>query len=235
MFRNIGINAIYNKENVMKKLCIVVPYRDREEHLNKFIPYMEKYMETYEDADYEIVIVEQADKKPFNRAKLLNIGYLENRGFDYFIFHDVDMLPEDSDYDYEEKPTHLSSMVEQFDYRLPYDGYFGGVTLFDKESFEQINGYSNEYWGWGAEDDDVLLRCSTMGIPIFRKSCKYRSLSHDRNIERIPYMRNLDKLNTFSTDPTREKIMSDGLSTIRYEKISQRVISNKARMLSVKL
>jgi len=165
----------------MKKLCIVVPYRDREEHLNKFIPYMEKYMETYEDADYEIVIVEQADKKPFNRAKLLNIGYLENKGFDYFIFHDVDMLPEDSDYDYEEKPTHLSSMVEQFDYRLPYDGYFGGVTLFDKESFEQINGYSNEYWGWGAEDDDVLLRCSTMGIPIFTKAFGIDDESYNLN------------------------------------------------------
>jgi predicted glycosyltransferase involved in capsule biosynthesis len=219
----------------MKKLCIVVPYRDREEHLNKFTPHMKKYMEKNEDVDYEIIIVEQADTKPFNRAKLLNIGFLENRESDYFIFHDVDMLPEDSDYCYEENPTHLSSMVEQFGYKLPYDGYFGGVTLFDKESFEKINGYSNEYWGWGAEDDDVLLRCSTMGIPIFRKSCKYRSLSHDRKIEQIPYNRNLNKLNNFSANPTQEKIMSDGLSTIKYERISEKSISDSVRIISVNL
>lgn len=219
----------------MKKLCIVVPYRDREEHLNKFTPHMKKYMEKNEDVDYEIIIVEQADTKPFNRAKLLNIGFLENRESDYFIFHDVDMLPEDSDYGYEENPTHLSSMVEQFGYKLPYDGYFGGVTLFDKESFEKINGYSNEYWGWGAEDDDVLLRCSTMGIPIFRKSCKYRSLSHDRKIEQIPYNRNLNKLNNFSANPTQEKIMSDGLSTIKYERISEKSISDRVRIISVNL
>jgi hypothetical protein len=219
----------------MKKLCIVVPYRDREEHLNKFTPHMKKYMEKNEDVDYEIIIVEQADTKPFNRAKLLNIGFLENRESDYFIFHDVDMLPEDSDYCYEENPTHLSSMVEQFGYKLPYDGYFGGVTLFDKESFEKINGYSNEYWGWGAEDDDVLLRCSTMGIPIFRKSCKYRSLSHDRKIEQIPYNRNLNKLNNFSANPTQEKIMSDGLSTIKYERISEKSISDRVRIISVNL
>ena len=219
----------------MKKLCIVVPYRDREEHLNKFTPHMKKYMEKNEDVDYKIIIVEQADTKPFNRAKLLNIGFLENRESDYFIFHDVDMLPEDSDYCYEENPTHLSSMVEQFGYKLPYDGYFGGVTLFDKESFEKINGYSNEYWGWGAEDDDVLLRCSTMGIPIFRKSCKYRSLSHDRKIEQIPYNRNLNKLNNFSANPTQEKIMSDGLSTIKYERISEKSISDRVRIISVNL
>jgi hypothetical protein len=235
MFRNLRIIIRYNNENTMKKLCIVVPYRDREEHLNKFIPHMEKYMNESEDVLYTIAIVEQADEKPFNRAKLLNIGFLENKDFDYFVFHDVDMLPEDSDYDYEENPTHLSSMVEQFGYKLPYDGYFGGVTLFDKESFEKINGYSNEYWGWGAEDDDVLLRCATMGIPIFRKSCKYRSLSHDRKIDQIPYTRNLNKLNDFSSDPTTQKIMVDGLSTIKYEKVGEKLISDNVKIISVNI
>ena len=44
--------------------------------------------------------IEQADDKPFNRGKLLNVGYTLacDNGCDYFVFHDVDMLPEDVDY-----------------------------------------------------------------------------------------------------------------------------------------
>ena len=32
------------------------------------------------------------------------------------------------------------------------------VTAFTEESFKKINGYSNEYWGWGGEDDDISHR-----------------------------------------------------------------------------
>ena len=46
-----------------------------------------------------------------------------------------------------------------------YDQYFGGVTLFPIEVFEMINGYSNEYWGWGFEDDDLFKRCIDKGVP----------------------------------------------------------------------
>jgi hypothetical protein len=30
-----------------------------------------------------------------------------------------------------------------------FDTYFGGVTLFPVKAFEEIDGYSNKYWGWG--------------------------------------------------------------------------------------
>ena len=98
--------------------------------------------------DYEILIVEQ-DDNPFNRGKLLNVGAVESPDSDYYAFHDVDMLPLESDYSFSEMPTHLASEAEQFGWRLPYEGYFGGVTMFDKENFFKINGYANEYWGWG--------------------------------------------------------------------------------------
>jgi beta-1,4-galactosyltransferase 1 len=35
---------------------------------------------------------------------------------------------------------------------------FGGATSFRPEVFEWINGYSNEFYGWGGEDDDILNR-----------------------------------------------------------------------------
>jgi len=220
----------------MERLAVIVPYRNREEHLKEFIPYMEKFLSD-DEIDYEIFIIEQADDKPFNRAKLLNIGFKEAQDFDYFAFHDVDMLPLDSDYSYpEDGPTHLASEVEQFNWGLAYEEYFGGVTLFDKTSFLKINGYANEYWGWGGEDDDLYHRCCVEEIDVSRKDCRYRSLNHDRRIENHLYGKNLSKIRDFQTSNLPKKLMQeDGLSTLVYEKTGEEKITEKSRIIRVKI
>jgi hypothetical protein len=69
----------------MEKLAVIVPYRDREAHLSKFIPHMEKVLSETK-IPFEILIIHQGDTKGFNRAKLLNIGYKEAHDFDYYAF-----------------------------------------------------------------------------------------------------------------------------------------------------
>lgn len=44
-------------------------------------------------------------------------------------------------------------------FRLPYDGIFGGVTSLTESQLKKVNGYSNDFWGWGGEDDDMHTRC----------------------------------------------------------------------------
>lgn len=39
--------------------------------------------------------------------------------------------------------------------RLPYKDIFGGVSALTKDQFIKVNGFSNEFWGWGGEDDDM--------------------------------------------------------------------------------
>jgi hypothetical protein len=155
------------------KLGIIVPYRSRESHLKRFIEDTTKFLKS-KNIDCEIIIVEQSDDKPFNRGKLLNIGYLKAKslGCEYIVFHDVDMIPIEVDYSYSEVPLHLATNFE-LEYEkaknLQFDDYFGGVTMMSNKVFEAINGYSNLYWGWGFEDDDLLFRCSEKNILLDRK------------------------------------------------------------------
>jgi len=154
----------------MKKLGIVVPYRNRPNQLSQF----KQALESFISFPYQLIIVEQTDSKEFNRGKLLNIGFIkaEELDCDYVVFHDIDMLPISADYSYSEYPTHLIT-----DLKLPpetkrdlFDNYFGGVTLFPSKVYKRINGYSNKYFGWGFEDDDVFLRCIENGINITTKT-----------------------------------------------------------------
>lgn len=45
-----------------------------------------------------------------------------------------------------------------YTFRLSYNMLVGGVLNMRVEHFQQVNGYSNMYWGWGAEDDDMAYR-----------------------------------------------------------------------------
>lgn len=147
------------------KLAIIVPYRDREEHLNVFVPHMHEFLKD-KGIDYTIFIAEQTDDRPFNYGKLCNVVTKEiGNEYTYFAFHDIDMLPisDECDYSYPDSPTHLATNVEAHDNKLPYPQYFGGVVLINREDFEKANGYSNEYWGYGFEDLDLLYRLERSG------------------------------------------------------------------------
>ena len=151
----------------MHKLGVIVPYRDRYDQLLDFKKGITEYLK-FKKIDFELIVVEQDNAKAFNRGKLLNIGfkYAKKLKCNYVVFHDVDMLPLAVDYCYCDYPVHLASE------RAVFDEYFGGVTMFPVEHFEKINGYSNDYWGWGFEDDDLLYRCKVNNLPLNKKEIK---------------------------------------------------------------
>ena len=43
-------------------------------------------------------------------------------------------------------------------HRPMYAGPSGGISAISKEHFEKVNGFSNVYFGGGAEDGDMALR-----------------------------------------------------------------------------
>jgi predicted glycosyltransferase involved in capsule biosynthesis len=44
--------------------------------------------------------------------------------------------------------------------------------MFPVNLFEDIDGYSNKYWGWGYEDNDLLLRCNEKLLPLDKLKIK---------------------------------------------------------------
>jgi len=194
------------------KLAIIIPYRNRFQHLMCFLPAMKTFLNAT-NIDHEFYIIEQEEGKPFNRGKLLNVGFvLAESNCDYLAMHDVDMLPLDADYSWVDSPTHMATECSQFDYRLPYEGYFGGVTLFNCVDFRKTNGYYNEYWGWGAEDDDIRARCGVAQLNCARRRGRYMSLQHQRVIKQEEYSKNIDQLRSFSP----ERMYTDGLNNLQY-------------------
>lgn len=51
---------------------------------------------------------------------------------------------------------------------LPYPQYFGGVSALTPDQYLKMNGFPNEYWGWGGEDDDIATRSDFLQR-LFRK------------------------------------------------------------------
>ncbi|BES92782.1 Galactosyl_T_2 [Nesidiocoris tenuis] len=204
------------------RVAIIIPYRDRTEHLSKFLANMHPFLQR-QLLDYGIFVIEQFGNEVFNRAMLLNVGFVEAlslREFDCFIFHDVDLLPEDDRnlYTCPDQPRHMSAAVDVFSYRLPYADIFGGVSAMSKAQFEKVNGFSNKYWGWGGEDDDMAARIKASGLHITRyppSVARYTMLSHTKQ------KANPKRYETLYRGKRRMKI--DGLNTLKYTKKAYRI------------
>ena len=149
------------------KLGVCVPYRNRESHLKEFIPRVGKFLEE-RGIEYAMYFGHQVDDKLFNRGAMKNVAAEQafKDGCDYIVWHDIDMIPLDDycDYSYpKDNPRHIAIHISKTNYHLKYADYFGGAVLFTKEQVEKTNGYSNGYWDWGMEDDDLFWRCVLEG------------------------------------------------------------------------
>uniref|UniRef100_A0A023FQA8 Putative udp-gal:glucosylceramide beta-14-galactosyltransferase n=1 Tax=Amblyomma cajennense TaxID=34607 RepID=A0A023FQA8_AMBCJ len=128
------------------RVAILVPYRDRAAHLPVFLYNLHRVL-SRQQIDYGIFVIEQGDKLGFNRAKLLNIGFVESTAlydFQCFVFHDVDLVPMDDRnvYTCPEQPRHMSVMRNDTS-MVFYPLFFGGVSAVSKEHMLRVNGYSN--------------------------------------------------------------------------------------------
>lgn len=241
-------------DHIDKKLVLCVPYRNRENHIKVFLPHIKTYFDFDKFDKYldvKIVFVEPINEKPFNCGKLNNVCFKENYEYlDYIIINNIDFLPIFVDFSFSSNPTLLISYGHQDHPIRPNDpvlrkhliehpkkeNLFGGSVLIPKNIFEKVNGYSNEYWGWGFEDLDMKRRIESNHFKIEFREGVFQPLFHDNSAYEIKN----DKVEPSGFFKLNQKIYNtnwkdsayyqrDGLSSLVYQKISEEKIYEKER------
>ena len=207
-----------------RRLTIVIPYRDREHHLRQLMPVLSAKLREQRLA-YRVLVVEQEPGSLFNRGRLLNAGIHYSADFtDYYCLHDVDAVPIVANYACPSQPLRLvNEIVGAHGKSHRSDYYFSGAVSIRKDQVQAANGYSNEYWGWGKEDDDFFFRLLLSELLCYYDlQGTYQDLpnpSHQQTPRRYwapPHVRRnrqrRSRLLRGLADPA-----DDGLSTLRYE------------------
>ncbi len=215
-----------------KRLAIVVPYRDRAEHLGKFVPHLAAYFQR-DKLDrriaFTINIIEQAGDAPFNRGKLGNCGYaLTREASDYVCIHDVDYLPMWADYSWSPNPARL--IWHGLPLKEDWQNFFGAVSLLDNAVFAKVNGFPNCYWGWGPEDREFGLRCRLRGFDIEKRDGTYIPLPHKSAGFSAPHVWNETAQRTNALFARREPdfralMESDGVSSLQFKLLDKKPLA----------
>jgi len=148
------------------KYSIIIPYRNREAHLQVLLPTL---LNKFSGEEFEIIISEQNDNDNFRIACVQNVAYNYAKG-EILIFHQVDYVPNDI-------PAGYRMWSDEID-----PNFYGGVICMTRTHFETINGFNPLYRGWGNEDEDLRERFKWANIPVHRNQTgTFYCLYHEDN------------------------------------------------------
>lgn len=214
---------------------VLIPYRDRESHLNYFInnsiPLFKEHL-----PNSKVVVIEQNKGKLFNRGKILNVGFdIYKDNTKCFITHDVDINPTKQfiyKYNININKNNIQGLFTSICNSL------GGIIKIRSDDIFDINGFPNNFWGWGAEDIALQKRAE------FYKKNINKFLLND-NIDKSNYLIRFNDINDrqsqnnlknyfictkyFSKLTNTEKeefIMKSGLNNIEYKILKKSNINN---------
>jgi len=162
-------------------LFVVIPYRatnqpERTEQLGIFLDVMPRLL-----PEARFLVVEQCDDEKFNKGMLLNAGVCELQmdPEDTVCLHDLDLIPEGLIVKEYTRTLRINTArhignaaivgLQRYKHnKKPGSGCFGGVCLMHASYFIRVNGFPNDFWAWGGEDDVLGLRVSRCTLPSIR-------------------------------------------------------------------
>lgn len=228
----------------MYNSIIIIPYRNRQKHLDYFlehtIPLIENYM-----PNSKVIVVEQSEGKLFNRGKLINVGFKEYTGkTKYFFTHDVDINPTIKCIEkYYTKDVDDNNILGIY---TSIHNTLGGIIKGKDEVFQKINGFPNDVWGWGAEDKALQNRAEYYNInkiTNLKNDKKYPLYFlrfddiKDQNLINHPKNRHQHYVlfNRYNDKQKKDNILSSGLNNIQYEILERKNIHNIVEIIKVKI
>eukprot|EP00290_Baffinella_frigidus_P005870 CAMPEP_0180138354 /NCGR_PEP_ID=MMETSP0986-20121125/12823_1 /TAXON_ID=697907 /ORGANISM="non described non described, Strain CCMP2293" /LENGTH=875 /DNA_ID=CAMNT_0022080121 /DNA_START=217 /DNA_END=2845 /DNA_ORIENTATION=+ len=215
------------ERKVVHKLCILLPFRDgcseyslnatgqRTAHLNRFLLHMRDF---FHGRNVDFIVVHQSTRGLFNKALLFNVGanLAERRGCDYVALHDIDHLPLHpmNTYAWPHRPIHLCTNSSD----VGWETFTGGAVLLSLKDFVGINGMSNLYEGWGAEDADLYQRIVRGWGSVERLDPvygHYLPLNHERDQDPKAHHANMQVLERLQASSGWDVIDHDGYNQLQ--------------------
>jgi len=150
-----------------KELSIIIPTRG----VNNINYVIKNYNEIFNDYKLEFIIIHQEDEDLFKRGQCFNVGvkYTTYNNLlltdnDIIHFHNIDFGLIYENYKIPFSCWKHIQQVKIIDNKI-INGKFekdrpgnGGCNFITKNDYLKINGMSNLYCGWGAEDDEYKKR-----------------------------------------------------------------------------
>lgn len=219
---------------------ILIPYRNRKEHLDYFLTHSWKLIKEHLP-NTKLVIIEQEEGKLFNRGKILNIGFKEYLNkTKYFITQDVDLNPSG-------EAIKLYYSNKDYDIIRIFNAHtlsLGGICKISNSAIKKMNGFPNHIWGWGIEDRALFYRAKIMNetiSPMYNDKKLFKVLNHKSNAEtykdekkRISDLENeIYKCN----DKQRQinHIMTSGLNNLEYTIVEQSDLEENVEWIKVSI
>ena len=215
---------------------ILVPFRDqkeqkRGEQLKKFLSHIHRY-----HPDWHVLVIEQSDDgQKFNRGALLNIG-TKVAETDYVIFHDVDLLPLIKIAPYytafPEKPIHIGKI-----WNTKYDSpsFLGGILSISVDDVKKTNGYPNQFWGWGGEDDVLRDRLKSKKIDVYQPTLRNEGIKELQHTDTrtLKELRNMQVWEDKSEE--RKHPGRDGYKNVKYDILDEKNITGTIKKITVEI
>lgn len=224
----------------MYKNIIIIPYRNRKEHIEYFLEYSWKLIKQHLP-NTKLVIVEQEEGKLFNRGKILNVGFQEYLDkTEYFITHDVDVNPNENAITkyYSNKNYNIVRIFN------PHNLSLGCISKLSNNSIKNINGFPNNIWGWGIEDRALFYRVKIMNesiSPLFNDRKSFKTLSHKSNAETYigdkKIISDLENEIYKCNDKQRQlnHIMTSGLNNLEYTVLERNNLEENVEWIKVSI
>jgi len=257
IYNNKYFKNLLDVKKLKKNIAIIICFRNnkegtRERERKLYIQYMNTILKPY--FNFHIYIIEQSDDNElFNIGKLKNIGFeiASKIGYNNYIFSDIDTIP---DYDlipYFHKKidgviglAYRGTRYQSLDEKIGKP-FLGALINFGEKTFKKINGYPNNFWGWGGEDDALINRLLNSGydtiyypevgsIIDIEEDIYHKTINSTENKVKMTN-KDLNKYEKLYEDLDLKSFGKNGLSDLNYKILLEKDINENVTQITVDL
>jgi hypothetical protein len=133
------------------------------------------------------------------------------------------------------EPVHIAAVWDRYNQNPKY---FGGIVSFNSSMFNTINGYPNNFWGWGGEDDELYKRTKKFFNIYKPEEGEITDLENLSLQQKLEYLKENDLkfMQKQEALAEHEKTWNrNGLNSLKYKKISDASCGKKCEKILVEL